>query len=684
MSAVKKPAVDKAAKKEVAKKEVVKKAKEEDNDEEKSGSDSDSDVDEDGLNWWERENLQASKRGEQRWKTLNHAGPYFEPEYTAHGLPIRYAGQEIKMVPAVEEVATLFAVMRESHYYTNEVFRQNFFRSWRDVMSKHQPQMREVVRDLALCDFNAIWNWHVAEKDKKKKNAPREEKKRLADEKKKLTEKYQYCYWDGRKEKVANFRVEPPGLFRGRGKHPLTGKLKTRTYPEDITINIGKGEKVPECLPGHSWGKVIHDQTVTWLAMWTDNVTGNNKYVMLAPTSMIKGMSDREKFERARRLKGIIDTIRNDYRERWDSKAASERQLAVALYFIDKLALRVGNEKGGDEADTVGCCSLRKEHVTLQEGNKIHLDFLGKDSIRYSQTVEIDPKVHKLMEQLTKGKEPNEDIFDQMSPQQLNEYLKKHMHDLTAKVFRTYNASVCLDQLLRQNPPKKSATPEEKLIFFTKCNTEVAILCNHQKAVGKSYFKAQKNTNEKVEAMKLNIQRLEDLKDRIKKIGRKKALDEFYAEEDKIQHDWLAAYGTQKHKDDYAAYVAKRDETRAKEKDGDSSTSPAKKEKTSGTKRTRSSSSGKKENGKSKKGAKTEKKASKKSGKGKDIDVEADEDLASLLKKDKAASKGKGNKDKKGKSSKTSAKKPAAKAAKKAAKPAAKKAAPKKAGGKKK
>ena len=39
---------------------------------------------------------------------------------------------------------------------------------------------------------------------------------------------------------VGNFRVEPPGLFRGRGEHPRMGKVKTRIYPRDITINIGE------------------------------------------------------------------------------------------------------------------------------------------------------------------------------------------------------------------------------------------------------------------------------------------------------------------------------------------------------------------------------------------------------------------------------------------------------------
>lgn len=33
--------------------------------------------------------------------------------------------------------------------------------------------------------------------------------------------------------------------------------------------------------------------------------------------------------------------------------------MGVALYFIDKLALRAGHEKDDDEADTVGCCTLK-------------------------------------------------------------------------------------------------------------------------------------------------------------------------------------------------------------------------------------------------------------------------------------------------------------------------------------
>jgi DNA topoisomerase I len=45
-------------------------------------------------------------------------------------------------------------------------------------------------------------------------------------EKDELEAIYKTCLLDGRKENVGSFRIEPPGLFRGRGKHPKTGKLK--------------------------------------------------------------------------------------------------------------------------------------------------------------------------------------------------------------------------------------------------------------------------------------------------------------------------------------------------------------------------------------------------------------------------------------------------------------------------
>jgi DNA topoisomerase I len=92
------------------------------------------------------------------------------------------------------------------------------------------------------------------------------------------------------------------------------------------------------------------------------------------------------------------------------------RQRATALYFIDKLALRAGNEKGEDETDTVGCCSLRFEHVTLEPPNKLIFDFLGKDSIRYYNEVEVDAQVFKNIRLFKREpKKEGDPLFDRLN-----------------------------------------------------------------------------------------------------------------------------------------------------------------------------------------------------------------------------------------------------------------------------
>ena len=82
---------------------------------------------------------------------------------------------------------------------------------------------------------------------------------------------------------------------------------------------------------------------------------------MLGATSRLKGEKDWLKYETARSLHTRIDKIRADYQADWTSKEMRVRQRGVALYFIDKLALRAGNEKDSDEAaDTVRRCTVRR------------------------------------------------------------------------------------------------------------------------------------------------------------------------------------------------------------------------------------------------------------------------------------------------------------------------------------
>lgn len=51
--------------------------------------------------------------------------------------------------------------------------------------------------------------------------------------------------------------------------------------------------------------------------------------------------------------------VRKNYERDMVSSDQRLRQMGTALYFIDKLALRAGHEKDEDEAETVGCCTLK-------------------------------------------------------------------------------------------------------------------------------------------------------------------------------------------------------------------------------------------------------------------------------------------------------------------------------------
>lgn len=280
------------------------------------------------------------------------------------------------------------------------------------------------------------------------------------------------------------------------------GKLKRRIKPSDITINIGKGAPIPECpIPGESWKEVKHDNTVTWLAFWNDPISQKDfKYVFLAASSALKGQSDKEKYEKSRKLKHHVHKIRDTYTKDFRSKDKTKKQIAVATYLIDKLALRAGNEKDEDEAETVGCCTLKVDNVTCVPPNKLQFDFLGKDSIRYFNTVEVELLVYKAIEEFRAGKKPGQDLFDKLDTTRLNAHLKDLMPGLTAKVFRTYNASITLDDILHKET--EDGTLLEKIAVYQRANKEVAIICNHQRSVSKSHDSQMTRLNEKIDELK--------------------------------------------------------------------------------------------------------------------------------------------------------------------------------------
>ena len=405
-----------------------------------------------------------------------------------------YDNKPITLSPVSEEVASFFAQMLETDFTKNPTFIKNFFQDFKQVLKEFDPKVK--ITEFEKCNFEPIFK-HFQDLKELKKLLTKEDKKLLKDEKLVIDDQYGWCLLDGRKEKVGNFRVEPPGLFRGRGDHPKTGCLKKRVQPSQVVINIGKDAKVPVPPNGQQWKEVTNDNNVTWLAMWKENVNDAFKYVFLAANSSLKGQSDLKKFEKARELKLIVHNVRESYQEGLKDQLMSTRQLSTCLYFIDKLALRAGNEKGDDEADTVGCCSLKVKHIQLREPNTVVFDFLGKDSIRYYNEVEVEPQVFKNLRIFKKEpKDGDDDLFDRVSTVIVNKHLNGFMPGLTAKVFRTYNASYTFQEELKKTP--KDGTVAEKILAYNRANREVAVLCNHQRAVPKGHSSQMDKLSDKV------------------------------------------------------------------------------------------------------------------------------------------------------------------------------------------
>ncbi len=472
----------------------------------------------------------GGKGSEIMWTQLEHHGVLFPPEYEPHGVPLTYDGKDVYLEPHEEEVATFFAVMKETDYAFKPVFQQNFMDGFRQILKGGK---NAYITDFEKCNFQKIYDWDFARREKIKARTS-EEKKQIKLEKDKAEEKYMWATMNGKREQVGNFRVEPPGLFRGRGEHPKMGRIKRRIQPEDIIINIGKDAKVPEPPAGHRWKEVRHDQTVTWMAGWNDSInTKDWKYVQFGATSSVKSESDKQKFEKARTLHEHIGKIRDDYRKNMRKDNKETAQLAVTTYLVDKLALRAGGEKDEDLADTVGVTTLRVGHLKFMgpEDNhpypKIEFDFLGKDSIRYHQEHAIERVAYDCLKRFCKNKKEDVDVFDKIDPSKVNAHLQTLMPGLTIKVFRTYNASITLYRLLEETTKPKATVPIMKSTY-DEANKEVAILCNHQKGESKQHQAGMDKLNDKKKELEKemkelrkadkNHKKLPSLKQRIEKL----------------------------------------------------------------------------------------------------------------------------------------------------------------------
>ena len=310
-----------------------------------------------------------------KWKKLEHNGILFPPDFETKKIKIKIKGENVDLDINQEEMVYQWAKKKDTPYVQDKVFQKNFLADFANTFGSKYKKL-----ELEDVDFKNAFKVVDKEKDAKEL-LTKEEKKALAAKRKELREEMKEKFgkgkMDGNEVEIANYMAEPPGIFIGRGEHPLRGKWKPKVTSKDVTLNLGKEAKVPK----GDWGKIVHDQDSMWMASWTDYLTQKRKYVWLADTAGIKQDRDKAKYDKAKKLAQEIETVKTKIVKDMESKDAKIRRISTVCWLIYRTAMRVGDEKDPDEADTVGATTLRKEHVELTS-DAIKFDFLGKDSVR--------------------------------------------------------------------------------------------------------------------------------------------------------------------------------------------------------------------------------------------------------------------------------------------------------------
>jgi DNA topoisomerase I len=473
----------------------------------------------------------ATAYGRRKWDTLQHKGVAFPPEYQPRGISVTVRGEKLMLNRDQEELTYAWANKKDTHYVQDSIFQSNFLKDFK----KFLPAKFQDIDNIRDIDFSEAFRLidqerRIKETERERiRNLAPEEKKKLSlskrEEREKLKSIYGKAIIDNTEVDIANWLVEPPGLFMGRGQHPLRGKWKPRVRHQDVTLNLGEDASVPE----GPWRKIVHDHSSMWIATWMDKLTAKRKYVWLHDSSAVRQNNDKEKYDKAARLGIHIDKVQRGIINRMlKTKDSNQKKIATVCYLIFKLAMRVGDEKDPEEADTVGASTLRLEHIKFpcKNGKQfIEFNFLGKDSVPWQKTLELNSEdtwgLYNNLKLFMDGKQSGSHIFDGITSGKVNAFLRsvdpKNVPGLTAKVFRTYIATKTLRESLL-NPAiaiDKNSSQPVKIYVAKIANLKVAITCNHKKGIDPNNPASKKTLERFEESVRRKRETIEKLNSEI-------------------------------------------------------------------------------------------------------------------------------------------------------------------------
>ena len=366
---------------------------------------------------------------------LIHEGVNFPPIYIHTGY-ILYNGKKLNLHPEHEEYLVYWYKLKPI-YRQDTVLMRNFVNS----LNKLKPNFKKYL----LCDTQV--HKQMTNYSSNFKECPKVSNKVMC---------------NGNIYETCNF-IEMPGIFVGKGNHPLRGTIKLRLRPKDIIINTSNSANFKE----NTWKSVSYNKNANYIACWKDNVFGKYKYIYINNQG-----SQEKKFKHCYKLRHKIKKLKDVVYTDISSKISKISECALIVYLIMKYNIRVGHEKDEDYSnDSVGCCTLIVKNMIFKNNDVLTLSFIGKSNVKFLKSLKMDPLVYKELYKMCKLKKEDQNVFN-VNACQVNDYLNSLIPSLTAKVFRTYNASKYCYNIL-----KNKSTLEELKETIKK----VAVLCNHKK-----------------------------------------------------------------------------------------------------------------------------------------------------------------------------------------------------------
>ena len=433
---------------------------------------------------------------------LHHNGVLVPELYEGKGLTVKVKCKETKLTTEQEEMAVAWAKKAGTPYVEDKVFAKNFHKDFSEKLGiKVKPGDVDFQEIIAL----------VEEEREHKKNLPREEKKRLAAQRKEAREankeKYGHAYVDGEKMELANYVAEPSSIFMGRGQHPMRGCWKEGPKKEDIILNLSNDAPKPQ----GNWNEIVWEPETFWVARWQDKLSGKMKYVWFSDSCSFKQQKEIEKFDKAVDFRQKLPQVKRHIQKNLESDDLKRRKIATVCYLIDKLKIRVGDEKDPDEADTVGASTLRKEHIQINGDGTVSFNFLGKDSVPHIFTTKLPDNVIKNLEEFSSNSDSA--LFDGVGSSQVSEFLDEVMKGLSAKVFRTLYASDAVKTKLDKTHVEAEEPEYVKRYVATLANLEAAKVCNHKRTISKTW---KSSLEKKKDRLKVLDKRGKDAQAKIK------------------------------------------------------------------------------------------------------------------------------------------------------------------------